>query len=169
MKNKINITCKRSEINKLIDNLTHKDIVSINCKALAIAIDKNFEELNTVLQETRNMCIACEEERGTISNEYNEFEQELMNKYAVKDVNGSPIITNGSFTIDDKQLDSFNKEREEGRVKFADEIEKMDVYNDHLEAIMNMEVNVTLIKLSVSELPERINAKEYRLLKPFII
>ena len=99
---------------------------------------------------------------------YNNLRLSILAKYAKKDENGNPIITNDQVNIPQEAIQDASKEVETLMVTHKDVIEKFETVKREFEAFVKEEIEVELPKISFEHFPTEIEKHVWEPLKVFV-
>lgn len=145
------------ELNNVLDQVSH-----IKGKQFAYAVFKN----KSLIEEELKI---FEKLKRDPHPQYQDYENErtiLCITHSKKDDNGEPVINAGKYDIED--LGVFQKEFDELKVKYQEVFDDLKQAEDEYNDFLNDESKCELVKVSVSDLPDDIDAQFLMALKHMI-
>jgi hypothetical protein len=142
---------------------TLKEFSNVKGREFAYAIFKNTELIDAELQ-------IFEKLRRQPHPDYFNYENErsiVCMTHSVRDENGNPKIMNNRYEI--ANMAEFNKDMEELRLKYVDVLRDLDEAEKDFNGFMEKDIEVNLIKIKVSQLPDDIDADKLFKLKDILI
>jgi hypothetical protein len=155
---------KRSEVKMYLQVFSDRRLINFPGRAYAYMIERNYDKCDSEIKHIEAFHKQQLEKRGEISKEFIKTEEELFNKYSVKDEKGVVKNDNGMFTIPDDKIEEFKEEREKLNNTFPEDSIKVKRFNEIMEEYMNEEIVINLYTIDDNELPNQITPELRRMI-----
>jgi hypothetical protein len=103
---------KRFNVEEYAKLFTSPGLMDVKSAKVAYIVDKNLAGLAKEENKINKFIDKCRSERGIVDEKYVAAEKALLEQYCAKNEKGVPIVKDGHYTIDDKQMFAFNVEKE---------------------------------------------------------
>lgn len=146
------------ELNNVLDQVAH-----VRGKKFAYAVFKNKE----IIKKEMEIFEKLQKEPHPQYPDYENERTTLCINYSKKDENGNAKTTSeNKYDIED--LEGFQKEFDELKVKYKEVFDHMEETRKEMDEFLNDECKVELVKVSIDDLPDDVDANLLMNLKNII-
>lgn len=120
-------------------------------------VQRNVDKLISEIKHQEQFRIELLRTIGNINEDYIKCEQELFNKYCLKDDKGNPV--GNQFNINPDKIKEFEEERKEIEGRYPEDTKKNEEFTNKMQEYMEGMVTIDFYGIKKDELPEMVTAE----------